>query len=55
MSVAESCFAMDQMGRKIGEKQFGFLQYLQYSLYEWMRALGIKTSWNKMEEIDKAR
>ena len=46
---------MDETGRKIKENKFGFFTYLQYALFDWMKAFHIKMEWRKMEEFDKAR
>ena len=48
MSVAESSFCMDETGRKIGEKHFGFWTFLQYSLYDWLQTFRVKVNWRKM-------
>ena len=55
ISVAESSFALDGTGRKIREKNFGFLTYLQYCTYDWLKTFNVKVDWGKMEEIDEAR
>ena len=54
-AVAESSFAMDETGKKIQEKKFGFFTYLQYCIFDWMKAFHIKMDWRKMEEFDQAR
>lgn len=46
---------MDETGKKIREKDFNFLTYLQYALFDWMKAFSIKMEWKKMEQIDRAR
>ena len=55
MAVAESSFAMDETGRKIGEKQFGFGTFLQFALFDWMKTFNINVNWKKMEEINEAK
>lgn len=55
IAVAENTFTMDEEGRRVKEKNFGFFSFLKYSLYDWMDSLGIPISWREMELIHRAR
>ena len=55
LSVAENTFAMDESGKKMREKSFGFLTYVQYAIYDWLRTFNIKVDWKKVEEINEVR
>ena len=46
---------MDETGRRIKEKKFGFFTYLQYAFYDWAKAFNIKIEWKKIEDFDRAR
>lgn len=55
--VSRSAFCFDNTGRKIGEKDFGFLTYIGYCIYDWMNTFGVAPDmkWPKMRDIDQAR
>lgn len=55
IAVAESTFTMDESGKKVKEKNFGFFSFLKYSLYDWINSLGFSISWHEMEQVNKAR
>ena len=46
---------MDESGKKMREKSFGFLTYVQYAIYDWLRTFNIKVDWKKVEEINEVR
>lgn len=55
IAVAESAFTLDESGKKIRDKDFGFFTYLKYSIYDWIDSLGCTPKWESMETIHKAR
>lgn len=55
LMVAESSFSYGGDGKKIREKDLGFLTYVLYSIYDWLKMIGINLRWEKMQKIDEAR
>jgi hypothetical protein len=53
ISVGESEFSIDKSGRRFREKDFNFLKYMKYSVYDWMGSIGIKLNWEVDEKIDQ--
>ena len=45
LAVAENSFAMDSTGRKVKTSQFGFITYLQYAIFDWLKAFNIHCKW----------
>lgn len=41
LAVAEASFSLDKNGRKYREKDFTFLTYLKFTLYEWFSCFGL--------------
>ena len=40
LMIAETSFSVDETGRKVKEKDFSFLTYLKYSVYDWLKMFG---------------
>lgn len=53
ISVGESEFAIDKTGRRFREKDFNFLKYVKYSIYDWMKSIGIQLKWEVDQRIDE--
>ena len=55
ISVAENSFSADESGKKLREKSFGFFTYLQFAIYDWMKAFNINVNWAKIEQVSEVR
>lgn len=49
LAIAEACFSLDENGRKYREKNFTFLTYIKYSLYDWLSCCGMVCNWSNMQ------
>ena len=43
--VAEASFSSDKDGKKVREKDLGYFTYILYSIYDWLKMLGINCNW----------
>ena len=45
LMVAEASFSYGEDGKKLREKDMGFLTYFLYSIYDWLKMIGINLKW----------
>ena len=48
LGVARTSFCLDELGTKYRPKDFHFLKYLKYTLYNWLKVFGYKGKWEEM-------